>query len=89
MSAISTSKRLKTALGGFVSFTGFIILVAVILTATGATDLATVFQSQVMLGAVAFIGVLDLFYGFLLVFQELRLKGLVSSHKKQPDDDVD
>ena len=89
MPVFSTNKRLKIALGGFVSFTGFLILVVVILTTTGTANLAVVFQSQMMVGAVAFIGLLDVFCGFLLVFQEARVKRLVSSHKQQPDYDVD
>ena len=64
-------------------------MVVVILTTTGTANLAVVFQSQMMVGAVAFIGLLDVFCGFLLVFQEARVKRLVSSHKQQPDYDVD
>lgn len=88
VSAISTSKRLKTALGGFVSFTGFIILVTMILTATGAADIGSVFQNEVIVGIVAFIGFLDVFCGLLLVLREKRLDWLFAPHKKKPSDDV-
>jgi hypothetical protein len=88
LSALSTSKRLKIALGGFVSFTGFILLVAVILTATKAANLRSVFQSEVMVGAVAFLGFLDILCGLLLVFEEKRIR-LFASQKKKPDDNVD
>lgn len=88
MSTLSTSQRLKIALGGFVSFTGFIILVAVILTATGAADMQSVFQNEVMVGGVAFMGFLDVLCGLLLVFREKRIKWLSTSQKKKPDDYV-
>jgi formate hydrogenlyase subunit 3/multisubunit Na+/H+ antiporter MnhD subunit len=88
LSALSTNQRLKTALGGFVSFTGFIILVIVILTATGAADMKNVFQNGVMVGAVAFLGFIDVFCGVLLVFREKRLKNLFASQKKKTSDDI-
>ena len=86
--AISTSKRLKIALGGFVSFAGFVILVAVALTATGATDIGSVLQNEVIVGTVAFIGFLDIFCGLILVLREKRLAWLFAPHKKKPSDDV-
>ncbi len=89
LSTLSTNKRLKTALGGFVSFTGFIILVIVILTSTGAADMKNIFQSGVMIGAVAFLGFLDVFCGILLVFREKRLKDLFASQKKKTDKDIE
>ena len=88
LSALSTSKRLKIALGGVVSFTGFIILVIVILSAAGAADVQSILQNDVMVGAVAFLGFLDVLCGLLLVFREKRIKWLFTSHKKKPDDDV-
>ncbi len=88
LSGLSTNQRLKTALGGFVSFTGFVVLAIVILTATGTADMNSVFQSGVMVGAVAFLGFLDVLCGVLLVFREKRLKGLFASQKKKPHNDV-
>jgi hypothetical protein len=89
LSTLSTNKRLKTALGGFVSFTGFIILVIVILTSIGAADMKSVFQSGVMIGAVAFLGFLDIFCGVLLfVKEEKKLKELFAPQKKKTDKDV-
>ncbi len=88
MSTLSTNQRLKIALGGFVSFTGFVILVIVILTVTGAADLKIVFQSGVMVGAVAVLGFLDVFCGGLLFFREKRLKDLFASQKNETDNDV-
>jgi len=87
LSALSKSKRLQTALGGFAFFTGFIILVIMILTATGAADMKSVFQNGVMVGAVAFLGVLDVLCGVLLVFGE-KIRLLFAPQKKKPDDNV-
>jgi hypothetical protein len=88
LSALSTNKRLKTTLGGFVSFTGFIILVIVILTATGAADMKSVFQNGITVGAVGVLGFLDVFCGILLVFREKKLKNLFASQKKKTDNNV-
>ena len=63
---------MKTALGGFISFIGFIILVSVFLTGTNATDIRSVFQDEITIGVVALIGFLDVFCGFLLIFREKR-----------------
>lgn len=63
---------MKTALGGFVSFVGFIILVSVVLTGTNAADIRSVFQDEIAIGVVAFIGFLDVLCGFLLIFREKR-----------------
>jgi hypothetical protein len=41
-----------------------------------------------MVGAVAFLGVLDILCGFLLVFEEKRIR-LFASKKKKSDGDVD
>jgi hypothetical protein len=79
---------LKIALGGFVSFTGFIILVIVILSATGAADMQGVLPNDAMVNLVAFLGFLDVLCGLLLVFSEKRIKWLFTSQKKKPDDYV-
>jgi hypothetical protein len=88
LSGLSTNQRLKIALGGFVSFTGLVVLAAVILTATGAANMNTVFQSGVTIGAVALLGFLDVLCGVLLVFREKRIKGLFASQKKKPNNNV-
>ncbi len=88
LSTLSTSDRLKIALGGFVSFTGFIVLLIVVLTSTGAVDMNSVFQNQVMVAAVAFLGVVDVLCGVLLVFREKRLKWLIAPKKKEANNNV-
>ena len=89
MSALSTSKRLKIALGGFVSFAGFIILIIVFLSATRAANVQAVFQSEVLIGTVALLGFLDLICGFLLVFTEKSKRLLFAPQKKKADNYVD
>jgi hypothetical protein len=69
---------LKTALGGFVSFTGFTVLVVVVLTSSGAADMKSVFQNGVMIGTVAVLGFLDVFCGFILFLREKKLRDLFS-----------
>jgi hypothetical protein len=88
-SAFSRNQRLKIALGGFMSFTGFLILAMVILTATGSTNLESIIQNQVVIGVVATLGFLDVFCGILLYFREKNLRLLIPSHKKEPDNYVD
>ena len=89
MSTLSTTNRLKIALGGFVSFTGFIILILVVLTGTGAADLSAVFQNEFLLTAILALGFLDIFCGILLAFTNTRLKLLFTSQKKKPDNDIE
>ena len=89
MSTLSTTKRLKIALGGFVSFTGFIILILVVLAGTGAADLSAIFQNEFLMTAILSLGFLDIFCGILLFFTDTRLKFLFASQKKKPDNDVE
>jgi len=70
---LSTSQRLKIALGGFISIIGLIILLSVILSITGTIDFKSVFQNEIMVGVVLFIGFLDVFCGFFLVFREKKI----------------
>ena len=92
MPTFSLSQRLKIALGGFVSFAGFLILVAMIMTATGTANLEGIFQNGLMIGAVAFIGFIDVVCGLMLVLRDKEadwLRRLIPSKKKKADDDVD
>ena len=89
LSTLSTNQRLRIALGGFVSFAGFLVLVIAILVATGSVEIQSVFQSGVMVGAVAFLGFLDVFCGFFLVFREKSLKELFASEKKKTDNNIE
>ncbi len=87
LSTLSTNKRLKTALGGFVAFTGFIVLIIVIMSSTDSVDIKSVFQNKVLIGAAAFLGVLDIFCGLLLFFREKNFK-LFTPKKKKTSDNI-
>jgi uncharacterized membrane protein len=89
LSALSANQRLKTSLGGFVSFTGFIILVVVILTGTGAVDMKSVFQNEVMMGSVAAMGFLDILCGLFVVFRDKKIKLSFTTHKKKTENNIE
>jgi hypothetical protein len=89
LSTLSTSDRLKIAFGGFTSFTGFVILVMVILSATGAADIRIVLQNDFLVAMILFVGCLDLVCGLLLIFRERKIKWLFTPHQKQPNHNVD
>jgi hypothetical protein len=58
-------QRLKIALGGFVSFVGFILLIFAFLTTTKAANLESVIQNELIAVAMV-VGILDILCGFLL-----------------------
>jgi hypothetical protein len=89
LSTLSTRDRLKIALGGFVSFSGFIVLIMVFLSATGAADMNSVFQSPVMIGAAAFLGGLDIICGAFLVFRGKRLGWSIPTKKEKANGNVE
>jgi hypothetical protein len=82
MPIFSTVQRLKIALGGFTSFTGFIIVASVILSATGAANLELVFQNGLAVGIAATVAALDIGCGLLLV---LKNKEIVISFNSQQE----
>lgn len=63
-------QRLKIALGGFISFTGLIILVIVFLVASNAVDINYIIQNEVIIGAIALVGIIDVVCGLFLIFKE-------------------
>jgi len=63
-------QRFRIALGGFISFIGFIILVMAALVITETIDIENILQHNLLAGVMAIIGILDLLAGVLL----LRLK---------------
>ena len=70
LSMFTTGQRLKIALGGFISFTGLIILVVVFLVASNAVDINLIIQNEVIIGAIVLIGIIDVVCGFFLIFKE-------------------
>ena len=71
MPYFSLKQRLKIALGGFVLFIGFTLLILAFLTTTKAVNLESVMQNELIVAAAAVVGVLDVVCGFLL-FQKRR-----------------
>jgi len=63
-------QRFRIALGGFISFIGFIILVMAALVITETIDIENILQHNLLAGVMAIIGILDILAGVLL----LRLK---------------
>ena len=59
--------RLKIALGGLVSFVGFMILVVALLTTTRAVNLESVVKSEFIVALAVVVGILDIVCGFLLI----------------------
>lgn len=88
MPTFSSAQRLRIALGGFVSFIGFLILIAVFLTATGAANIESVFQNEFLVTALGLVGIMDVFCGFILFFIDKQNFSLFAFHKKKTNDDV-
>jgi uncharacterized membrane protein len=59
-------QRLKIALGGFVSFVGFMILLFALLTVTKTVNLESVVKNELVVAVAVIVGILDIICGFLL-----------------------
>jgi uncharacterized membrane protein len=59
-------QRLKIALGGFVSFVGFMILLFALLTMTKTVNLESVLKNELIVAVAVIVGILDIICGFLL-----------------------
>jgi len=70
MPNFTPKQRFRIALGGFISFIGFIVLVMAALVITETIDIENILQHNLLAGVMAIIGILDLLAGVLL----LRLK---------------
>jgi hypothetical protein len=58
--------RIKIALGGFVFFTGLLLLILAFLTTTKAANLESIMPNELIIAVAAVVGVLDVVCGFLL-----------------------
>jgi hypothetical protein len=70
MPYFSLKQRLKIAIGGFVFFTGLLLLIFTLLTTTKAVNLESVIPSQLIVAFAAVVGVLDIVCGFLLFLKK-------------------
>lgn len=89
MPTFSTVQRLKIALGGFLAFTGFLIVISTILTATGTVRFESVFQNELFIPIVAAVGALDVACGLLLVFRNKAVFRSFASHQEKPSNNAD
>jgi len=66
MPSFSLKQRLKIAIGGFVSFVGFMMLLFALLTMTRTVNLESVMQNELIIAVAVIVGILDIICGFLL-----------------------
>jgi Zn-dependent alcohol dehydrogenase len=83
MSTFSKAQRIKIALGGFVSFTGVIILGCAVLTATGTVDLASILQNELSVALVSIVGVLNVVCGLILILRDKEIVLSFAAHQKK------
>jgi hypothetical protein len=67
MPYFTRKQRFKIALGGFMSFIGFIFLTLTILVITTRIDIENILQHGLLVDVIAVIGVLDVLAGILLL----------------------
>lgn len=67
MPYFTPKQRFKIALGGFMSFIGFIILILAVLVITKTLDIENILQHGLLVDVMAIIGVLDVLVGILLL----------------------
>jgi hypothetical protein len=89
MPVFSTAQRLKIALGGFVSFIGVVILVSVVLDATGAVNLALVFESGLARAVASAVAALDVACGAILLLKNKEVGLSFASHQKKTNNNTD
>lgn len=66
MSQFTRKQRLKIALGGFISFTGFVVLIFTLLVVTKTIDVENVLRPELLVCVIAVVGTLDILAGILL-----------------------
>lgn len=89
MPTFSNTQRLRIALGGFVSFTGLVVLACVILTLTGAANLTSVFQNELSVAIVLTVGALDVACGLIIVQRNKEIALSIASHQKKTNNNAD
>ena len=66
MPYLPLTQQLKIAIGGFVFFTGLLLLILAFLTTTKTANLETIIPNDLLIAAAAVVGILDVVCGFLL-----------------------
>ena len=67
MSFFTYKKRFKIALGGFLFFVGFLILVFTMLAVAKTIDVGNILQLELLVYVILVIGILDILSGILLL----------------------
>ena len=67
MPNFADKQRFKIALGGFLSFLGFVILIFTYLVVTNTIDVENVLQSGLLVNVMVVIGGLDILAGIILL----------------------
>lgn len=88
MATLSTRQRLRIALGGFVSFLGFLILVVVVFAMAGAVNLENIIQVEFILTILILLGVLDVLCGLFLLLKDRKKIFSFATDQKKSDDDI-
>jgi hypothetical protein len=89
MPVFSIGERLRIALGGFVAFTGFIVLIFVALALTNTASFIAIFEGAVLAFVISVVAILNVACGLLLFFSDKQISLSFPSHKKKPNDDTD
>jgi hypothetical protein len=88
MPVFSAAQRLKIALGGFISFTGFLLLVSAIVSATRAANLELVFPDGSAVAIVAAEAALDVACGLLLMLRNKEILLSFASHQEKTNNNT-
>ena len=85
MSVFSINQRLKIALGGFLTFTGFVILVIAIILATDAADLSYIFGGANGVIALSIVAILEIVGGTILFLGSKKITISFAGDEKKTD----
>jgi type IV secretory pathway VirB2 component (pilin) len=89
MTVFSIGQRLKTALGGFLAFTGLIILVSTVLVATNSANLFFVFEGTNGVIALSISATLEIVGGLVLFFGSKKFTLSFAGNEKETDKNTD
>jgi len=67
MSHFTRKQRFKIALGGFLSLTGFVVLIFTFLAVTKTINVESISQPSTLVGVMAVVGGLDVLAGIILL----------------------
>ncbi len=89
MTVFSIGQRLKIALGGFLAFTGVIILAGTVLVATNGANLSYVFEGANGLIALSLAAALEIVGGLVLFLGSKKITLSFAGNEKKTDKNAD